>query len=51
MELNLQRRMVGLKEKIPDIEKTLDSVRFLHLRKVPCAAAIRLKCEAQTEIR
>ncbi|KAH7157114.1 Prefoldin subunit-domain-containing protein [Dactylonectria macrodidyma] len=33
MELNLQRRMTGLKEKIPDIQKTLDSVRFLKLRK------------------
>jgi hypothetical protein len=34
MELNLQRRMTGLKEKIPDIKKTLDTVRFLKLRKV-----------------
>lgn len=34
MELNLQRRMTGLKEKIPDIQKTLDTVRFLKLRKV-----------------
>lgn len=34
MELNLQRRMTGLKEKIPDIQKTLDSVKFLKLRKV-----------------
>ncbi|KAH8706710.1 Prefoldin subunit-domain-containing protein [Ilyonectria robusta] len=33
MELNLQRRMTGLKEKIPDIQKTLDSVKFLKLRK------------------
>ncbi|KAF7560078.1 hypothetical protein G7046_g4059 [Stylonectria norvegica] len=29
MELNLQRRMTGLKEKIPDIQKTLDTVQFL----------------------
>ncbi|CAM1503853.1 Fc.00g014440.m01.CDS01 [Cosmosporella sp. VM-42] len=33
MEANLQRRMTGLKEKIPDIQKTLDTVRFLKLRK------------------
>ncbi|KAL2752106.1 hypothetical protein ACRALDRAFT_1066173 [Sodiomyces alcalophilus JCM 7366] len=33
MELNLQKRKTGLKEKIPDIQKTLDSVRFLKLRK------------------
>jgi hypothetical protein len=34
MEMNLQRRMTGLKEKIPDIQKTLDTVQFLKLRKV-----------------
>lgn len=34
MEVNLQRRMTGLNEKIPDISKTLDTVRFLKLRKV-----------------
>ncbi|GAO18609.1 hypothetical protein UVI_02062020 [Ustilaginoidea virens] len=33
MELNLQRRMAGLKGKIPEIEKTLDTVKFLKLRK------------------
>ncbi|KAL6914193.1 hypothetical protein FSHL1_011866 [Fusarium sambucinum] len=33
MEMNLQKRMGGLKEKIPDIQKTLDSVKFLKLRK------------------
>ncbi|KAH9228016.1 hypothetical protein K456DRAFT_57748 [Colletotrichum gloeosporioides 23] len=32
MELNLQKRMAGLKDKIPDIQKTLDSVQFLKLR-------------------
>lgn len=26
--------MVGLKDKMPDIQKTLDTVRFLQLRKV-----------------
>ncbi|KAH8880373.1 Prefoldin, subunit 3 [Thozetella sp. PMI_491] len=33
MEQNLQRRMAGLKDKLPDIQKTLDTVRFLKLRK------------------
>ncbi|WZH46390.1 Prefoldin subunit-domain-containing protein [Fusarium acuminatum] len=31
--MNLQKRMGGLKDKIPDIQKTLDSVKFLKLRK------------------
>jgi hypothetical protein len=34
MEVNTQRRMASLKEKIPDIQKTLDTVRFLKLKKV-----------------
>ena len=34
MEVNTQRRLQGLKEKIPDIQKTLDTVRFLATRKV-----------------
>jgi len=34
MEQNLQRRVAGLKDKLPDIQKTLDTVRFLALRKV-----------------
>ncbi|CAG8275436.1 unnamed protein product [Penicillium salamii] len=33
MEVNAQRRGQGLREKIPDIRKTLDMVRFLVLRK------------------
>ncbi|KAK0611516.1 Prefoldin subunit-domain-containing protein [Immersiella caudata] len=33
MEQNLQRRVAGLKDKLPDIQKTLDTVRFLALRK------------------
>ncbi|KAJ9148515.1 Prefoldin subunit 3 [Pleurostoma richardsiae] len=32
MESNLQRRVAGLKDKMPDIQKTLDSVRFLNTR-------------------
>lgn len=34
MEVNTQRRAAGLKDKIPDIQKTLDTVRFLTTRKV-----------------
>lgn len=34
MEQNLQRRVLGLKDKLPDIQKTLDTVRFLKLRTV-----------------
>jgi len=33
MEQNLQRRVAGLKDKLPDIQKTLDTVQFLGLRK------------------
>lgn len=33
MEVNTQRRGQGLREKIPDIKKTLEMVRFLKLRK------------------
>lgn len=34
MEANTQRRKAGLDEKIPDIQKTLETVRFLKTRKV-----------------
>jgi hypothetical protein len=34
MEVNTQRRVAGLKEKIPDTQKTLDTVRFLKTREV-----------------
>ncbi|KAG5924381.1 hypothetical protein E4U61_000656 [Claviceps capensis] len=33
MEMNVQKRMGGLQEKIPEIQKTLDTVRFLKSRK------------------
>ncbi|KAK4611689.1 Prefoldin subunit 3 [Fulvia fulva] len=33
MEANNQRRVAGLKDKIPDIQKTLETVRFLQTRK------------------
>ncbi|MCJ1320669.1 peptide chain release factor 1 [Xylographa vitiligo] len=32
MEVNTQHRSAGLKDKIPDIQKTLDTVRFLKTR-------------------
>jgi hypothetical protein len=40
MEVNTQRRGQGLREKIPDIKKTLEMVRFLKLRKevIDCPA-------------
>ena len=34
MELNLQRRVAGLNDKMPDIQKTLETVRFLKTRTV-----------------
>lgn len=34
MEMNLQKRVSGLKDKIPDIQKTLETVSFLKLQKV-----------------
>lgn len=34
MEVNTQRRKAGLDSKIPDIQKTLETVRFLKTRKV-----------------
>lgn len=38
MEMNQQKRAAGLKDKMPDIQKTLDTVSFLKTRKVirPC---------------
>ncbi|KAI9868458.1 MAG: peptide chain release factor 1 [Trichoglossum hirsutum] len=33
MEVNTQRRAAGLKDKLPDIQKTLDTVQFLKTRK------------------
>lgn len=32
--MNTQRRAAGLRDKIPDIQKTLDTVMFLESRKV-----------------
>ena len=33
MEANQQRRMLGLQSKIPDLQKTLETVRFLQTRR------------------
>ena len=34
MQSNTEKRVVGLKDKIPDIQKTLDTVQFLQKRTV-----------------
>ena len=34
MQANTDKRLSGLKEKVPDIRKTLDMVRFLQTRQV-----------------
>jgi len=55
MEQNLQRRVAGLKDKLPDIQKTLDTVMFLKLRKVcglnrfPGAGNVLIKFQDETE--
>lgn len=36
MEVNTARRAQGLREKIPDIKKTLEMVRFLKLKRDVC---------------
>lgn len=36
MEVNAQRRAVGLRDKTPDIKKTLEMVRFLKMRREVC---------------
>jgi len=35
MESSTNKRALGLRDKLPDIEKTLDTVKFLKSRKVP----------------
>jgi len=40
MEANQQRRAAGLKDKMPDIQKTLDTVQFLKTRKVRSSRTI-----------
>jgi prefoldin subunit 5 len=46
MEMNTQRRAGGLRDKIPDIRKTLETVEFLSIRR---AAAAEGKSEAVVE--
>jgi hypothetical protein len=41
MEANKQRSAIGHREKIPDIQKTLDMVKFLKTRKVCLVEGIR----------
>ena len=43
MEVNTARRAVGLRDKIPDIKKTLDMVRFLGVRREVCYLCIGMK--------
>lgn len=59
MEMNTQRRAAGLKDKIPDIQKTLDTVTFLGSRNV-CLAGLGVvctrgcadgKCRSRTRVR
>lgn len=41
MEQNNQRRVAGLQDKMPDIQKTLETVRFLKTRKVGVMCSAR----------
>ncbi|EAW11561.1 tubulin-binding prefolding complex subunit PAC10 [Aspergillus clavatus NRRL 1] len=45
MELNTQRRAQGLREKIPDIKKTLEVVRFLKLQKDASSSTLETSFE------
>lgn len=40
MQANTEKRLAGLKDKIPDIQKTLDAVQFLSKRKVCLAQTL-----------
>ncbi|KAI5806135.1 Prefoldin subunit domain-containing protein [Geopyxis carbonaria] len=42
MEMNTTRRAAGLKDKIPDITKTLETVRFLEVRNKPVETTFEL---------
>jgi hypothetical protein len=50
MELNLQRRVAGLNDKMPDIQKTLETVRFLQTRTVWCLRRCALDLSQETAI-
>lgn len=45
MEVNTQRRAAGLREKIPDIKKTLEMVRFLKTRRDNGSAPLQTNFE------
>lgn len=45
MEANNKRRIGGLKDKIPDIQKTLETVRFLQKRDVSVCCCCCLWCK------
>lgn len=49
MEMNTQRRAAGLRDKIPDIQKTLDTVMFLESRKVRRPTVIPYKGREREE--
>lgn len=51
MEMNTQRRAAGLRDKIPDIQKTLDTVMFLQSRKVRRPMVISTKGEREKKKR
>jgi len=40
MESSTNKRALGLRDKLPDIEKTLDTVKFLKSRKVAASPFI-----------
>lgn len=44
MESNMQRKAAGLKDKIPDIQKTLETVQFLKTRTVCRQAYLSVPC-------
>lgn len=51
MEVNAQRRAVGLREKIPDIKKTYEMVRFLKLRREVHTPATCYTCRRRQDSR
>lgn len=44
MESNMQRKAAGLQDKIPDIQKTLETVQFLKTRTVCHQAGLPAPC-------
>jgi hypothetical protein len=50
MQVNTERRALGLREKLPDIQKTLDTVRFLKTRKVGIYSKEKRICKRILEL-